>query len=167
MSIIVDLITSRFSRAGFYSGSFILNNQQTSNKYAIFFVSSNVYGLEKFNETKWAIDPFEGTQMCRNFAGEVIPSIAEEWKQASLDRLTNSIKEHILAKPNKMIDNIELYDIAIRQGYLPHHFNEVWKQNQFLVRDFLTAKQRSNYIGYDYTKIAPLVNFRLHKDNDD
>jgi len=161
LSIIVDLITSRFSRAGFYSGSFILNNQQNSNKYAIFFVSSNVYGLEKFNETKWAIDPIEGSQMCRNFTGEVIPSIAEEWRLASLDRLSNSIKEHISAKPNKMIDNIELYDAVIRQGFLPRHFNEVWKQNPFLEREFLTSKTKSNYIGYDYTKRVPLVKFWL------
>lgn len=166
LSIIVDLITSRFSRAGFYSGSFILNNQQTSNKYAIFFVSSNVYGLEKFNETIWAIDPFEGSQMCRNFSGEVIPSIAEEWKQASMDRLSLTIREHILAKPDKMIDNIELYDTVIRQGYLPRHFNEVWKQKQFLEREFLTSKKRSNYIGYDYTKVDALVKFRLPKDTD-
>ncbi len=162
LSTIVDLITSRFSQGGFYSGSFILNNQQTSNQYAIFFVSSNVYGLEKFNETKWMIDPLEGSQMCRNFACEVIPSIAEEWKQASLDRLSNSIKELILAKPNKMIDNIDLYDAVIRQGFLPRHFNEVWKQNQFLEREFLTSKTRSNYIGYDYTKTDPLVRFRIH-----
>jgi len=158
---IVDLITKRFSLAGFYSGSFILNNQQNSNKYAIFFVSSNVYGLEKFNETKWAIDPIDGSQMCRNFTGEVIPSIAEEWRLASLDKLSNSIKEHISAKPNKMIDNIELYDVVIRQGFLPRHFNEVWKKKPFLKREFLTSKTRSNYIGYDYTKRDPLVKFWL------
>lgn len=167
LSIIVDLITTRFSRAGFYSGSFILNNQQTSNKYAIFFVSSNVYGLEKFNETIWKIDPYEGTQMCREFSSVVIPSVAEGWKQASLDRLTQSIREHISAKPDKMIDNIELYDTVIRRGYLPRHFNEVWKQNQFLEREFITSKTRSNYIGYNYTKDDALVKFRLPKDTDD
>ncbi|MDD3910098.1 MAG: three-Cys-motif partner protein TcmP [Candidatus Cloacimonadaceae bacterium] len=167
LSIIVDLINSRFSQAGFYSGSFILNNQQNSNKYAIFFVSSNVYGLEKFNETIWKIDPYEGTQMCREFSSVVIPSVAEGWKQASLDRLTQSIREHISAKPDKMIDNIELYDTVIRRGYLPRHFNEVWKQNQFLEREFITSKTRSNYIGYNYTKDDALVKFRLPKDTDD
>jgi hypothetical protein len=167
LPMIVSLITSRFSQAGFYSGSFILNNQKTSNKYAIFFVSSNVYGLEKFNETIWAIDPYEGSQMCRDFSGDVIPTVAEEWRQARLDRLTQSIKEHMSAKPDKKIDNKELYDIVIRLGFLPRHFTEIWDQNQFLERMFLTSKQRSNYIGYKYTKNDPLVNFGLQKDNDD
>jgi len=166
LSKTVDSITSRFSQEGFFSGSFSLDNQQYNSQYAIFFVTSNIYGLEKFNEVKWKIDPIEGSKMGRNFSEKVIPSIEETWRKARLDKLAQTIREYISAKPDKMIDNIELYHIVIKQGYLPSHFNKVWGQNQFLEREFLTSKIKSNYIGYRYTKVDALVKFRLPKDAD-
>lgn len=167
ISDLTELIINKFFSKCIYAGCFTLANQKNNNKYLLLFLTSNLLGLEKFNEVKWKIDPYEGSSMKLNHDNIIVDAIGEAWKKETLDSLVALVKNHIHVLPGEKINNIDLYVILIIHGFLPKHFNEIWKSNQFLVREFLTDRTRSNYVGYKYINEVPLVIFGLKDETEE
>jgi len=98
--------------------------------YAIFFISSNIYGLEKMLETKWKLDPGQGKGFKQN-EDTLQPSMFdEEIKEfdvsQSISTLENVIYQEIIHKGT--LTNVELYELTLKNEFLPKHANNVLKK---------------------------------------
>ncbi len=91
--------------------------------YAIFFVSSNIYGLEKMLETKWKLDPGQGKGFKQNENPMQFSMFDDEIKTfdtlQSISTLENIIYQEITQKG--MLTNVELYEITLKNEFLPKH----------------------------------------------
>jgi len=91
--------------------------------YAIFFICSNIYGLEKMLETKWKLDPGQGKGFKQNEA-PLQPSMFDEEIKAfdilqSISTLENIIYQEITK--NGILTNVELYELTLKNEFLPKH----------------------------------------------
>jgi three-Cys-motif partner protein len=162
----IDLITDCFKIENCYSGAFTLANQKSSNMYAVFFISSHVYGLEKFNEVKWCIDENEGYQIDREYSTPVIEGVADSFNLGRMDILHNSIKSLLEKTEGNQINNKELYEHIIGEGFLPTHFNKTYKERLYLDIEKIDKKARSGYtyLNHVYHRQPAKVLFKL-RDN--
>jgi three-Cys-motif partner protein len=97
--------------------------------YAIFFISSNIYGLEKMLETKWKLDPGQGKGFKQD-EEPLQPSMFDEEIKTfdilqSISTLENIIYQEIAQ--NGTLTNVELYDLTLKNEFLPKHANRVLK----------------------------------------
>jgi hypothetical protein len=97
--------------------------------YAIFFISSNIYGLEKMLETKWKLDPGQGKGFNQN-EDPLQPSMFDEEIKTfdilqSISSLENIIYQEI--SKNGTLTNVELYELTLKNEFLPKHANRVLK----------------------------------------
>ena len=92
ISDLTELIINKFFSKCIYAGCFTLANQKNNNKYLLLFLTSNLLGLEKFNEVKWKIDPYEGSSMKLNHDNIIVDAIGEAWKKRDLDSLVALVK---------------------------------------------------------------------------
>jgi three-Cys-motif partner protein len=160
-------ITKRFSAEGFHAGYFILTNQICGNEYAIFFVSSNLRGLEKFNEVKWDNDRVSGSQMGRDYTFSMASCIEDDLHMIVIEELKRNILCHIASIKDRRINNGQLYSFIVHEGFLPKHFTEIWNIDKFLKRAFTTRRNRGNYISYEHFNEEPLVWFSLKESDVD
>jgi len=119
--------------------------------YALFFISSNIYGLEKMLETKWKLDPGQGKGFKQN-EEPLQPTMFDEEIKAfdalqSISTLENVIYQEI-AK-NGTLTNVELYELTLKNEFLPKHVNFVLKN---LIKN-RKIREVNNSKGYkiDYT----------------
>lgn len=166
-SELVEMINRRFSSYGYFTGSFQLINQKNKNHYALFFMSSNIYGLEKFNEVKWKLDTCEGKSM--EFEHDALQiSVFEEYiYQETLKELRVNLVNYLTRGDYEKISNNELYSYIIKHGYLPTHFNSVFKENAFLDVEYCGPKFRkgSTYINYTNYKGNTRAYFKVKNEN--
>jgi len=91
--------------------------------YAIFFISSNIYGLEKMLETKWKLDPGQGKGFKQNENPTQLLMFDEEIKAfdvlQSISTLENVIYQEI--SQNSILTNVELYELTVKNEFLPKH----------------------------------------------
>jgi three-Cys-motif partner protein len=97
--------------------------------YALFFISSNIYGLEKMLEAKWKLDPVKGKGYNQNKNSMQMSMFDDELNK--IDHLREiSYLENVIyqsMKQNKIITNIELYELTLKNEFLPKHANTVLK----------------------------------------
>jgi len=97
------------------------------NFYALFFISSNIYGLEKMLETKWKLDPIKGKGYNQQKDTSQMNLFEEEFeeidKMRELSYLEGIIYQSISKKEN--VSNNELYELTLRNEFLPKHTNQV------------------------------------------
>jgi three-Cys-motif partner protein len=124
----INAITAGFSFDGnYYSCSHYLERDK-GNYYAVFFITSHIYGLERMLEVKWKADPSQGKGYKKNtisndlFGGELI----EYDKKNQLEFLTKLFIDEI--KKQNSISNVEVYELAVKNAFLPKHCNAVIKQ---------------------------------------
>jgi len=93
--------------------------------YAIFFISSNIYGLEKMLETKWKLDPGQGKGFKQRENPAQLSMFEDEIKKfdilQSVSTLENIIYQEI--SKNGILTNVELYEISLKNEFLPKHAN--------------------------------------------
>lgn len=125
-----------------------------ANYFALFFMSSNIFGFEKILETKWKLDEEHGggfklPEATGNLFAE---EFALEAKTENARKL-KGILETALKRPQT---NKDIYELVVRNEFLPKHANEVLKELQnsnskFKVTNYLTGKDaRKNafYLSY-------------------
>jgi three-Cys-motif partner protein len=99
--------------------------REKGNYYAIFFIGSNVYGLEKMLETKWALDPGKGKGFKQNENQKQPTLFDEEIKEfdtlQSISTLENVI--HNTVKQRGILTNVDLYILTLKNEFLPKHAN--------------------------------------------
>jgi three-Cys-motif partner protein len=93
--------------------------------YALFFISSNIYGLEKMLETKWTLDPGKGKGFKQNENQMQLSMFDEEMEEydilQSITTLENVVHQAI--KQKGILTNVELYELTIKNEFLPKHVN--------------------------------------------
>jgi three-Cys-motif partner protein len=165
----MNAITTGLSFEGnYYSCSHYLERDK-GNYYAVFFITSHIYGLERMLEVKWKADPSQGKGYKKNaivndlFGGELI----EYDKGNQLEFLSKLLIDKI--KKHELISNVEVYRLAVKNGFLPKHSNTIIKQLRKEGKILTCDKAGSNtdfggatYIDYThYKENNKVVYFKL------
>ena len=150
----------------FFATSYYIERDK-ANCFALFFMSSNIFGFEKILETKWALDEEHGGGFkLPDATGNLFEEeFALEAKNDNARRL-KSILEEALKSPHT---NNEIYEIVLRNEFLPKHANEVLRELQqnnprFSVINIATgksARKNSFYLSYPHYKEAPIVKMHI------
>ena len=169
----IQFITEALEYSKFYTASYSIE-RDASNYFALFFMSSHIFGFEKILEVKWQLDEDAGR-------GFKIPStqgglfddiLAEEEKEKNVAKL-ESILRNLLTEPKT---NKQIYEKTLKQGFLPKHATEIFakwqsKNQMFKIYDINTGKEVRKgvfYISYNnYKENGDKVQFRIenHESN--
>ena len=148
----------------FFATSYFIERDK-ANYFALFFMSSNIFGFEKILETKWKLDEEHGGGFRLPEKEQTIDMFADEFaletKNENARRL-KKILEEALKSPKT---NNDIYELVVRNEFLPKHANEVLKDLQntnpkFSVIDILTgrkARKSAFYLTYKNYSSAPVV----------
>ena len=154
-----------------YSTSYYIE-RDAANYYALFFMTSHLYGFDRILEVKWALDEDDGRGFRQT---ELVPSMPllaalakEEIRNEHFDRLEKILEASLRAGPK---DNGAIYAIILQNEFRHAHGTEVFKRWQetrpeFKVLDFNTKEPVSKgrfYINWDNCRkpYTPKVEFRL------
>jgi len=151
----------------YYTTSYYIERDAV-NYFALFFMSSHIFGFEKILDVKWQLDEDDGR-------GFKIPStqkglfdniFAQQTKDENVAKL-ELILSKLLAVPKS---NNQIYEEILKHEFLPKHANEIFKMWQlnnpkFKVYDTNSRKEArkgSFYISYDYYKMNDVkVQFKI------
>lgn len=107
----------------FYTCSHYLEREK-NNYYALFFITSNLYGLDKMVEAKWKLDPIKG----KGFTQKKAPTLFDtEFKETDNKRELEFLKRGIYGyiQENKLVSNTEIYELALINEFRPTHAKAV------------------------------------------
>jgi three-Cys-motif partner protein len=106
----------------YYTCSYYIERGKGS-YYALFFICSNIYGLEKMLETKWSLDTGQGKGFKQNDNSMQLSMFDEELKifdaLQSISTLENIIYQEITQ--NGKLTNVRLYKLTLKNEFLPKH----------------------------------------------
>jgi three-Cys-motif partner protein len=126
----------------FYTSSHYIEREK-GNYYALFFISSNIYGLEKMLEAKWKMDPVKGKGFDQKNTKSQTSMFQNEFeehdKRKELDYLANIIRKEIKLKGS--LNNNDIYRLSVLNEFRPTHANTVMKQ---LLKNVIKAEYPSN-----------------------
>lgn len=138
-----------------------------ANYFALFFMSSSIFGFEKILETKWKLDEEHGGgfKLPESIGNLFAKEFALEAKNENACKLTK-ILEDALKRP---LTNNEVYELVIRNEFLPKHANEVLNEMQatnpkFKVFNYNTgekARKNSFYLSYKQYNSFPVVKMHI------
>jgi len=149
-----------------YYTTFYKIERKIGHFFAVFFITSHIYGLEKNLEAKWRLDENNGVEFKQPKAPTLFDSAnKEEIKNNNFNRLKDSILSFL---NDGKRTNKDLYEFTLRQGFLPKHTNEVLRyfqnQKKISVKDDKgeEIKQGTFYISYKpYKKEDKKIIFEL------
>lgn len=142
----------------FFVDTFTIEKDE-STVYCLFFFSSHIRGFEKMLETKWEIDQDHGKGWSYEKSGDLFSTIK-----------TNELEENLLnyISRTEKPSNGNIYEFALRLGFLPKHVTEVFTAlqngNKLEVLSEKEEKVRKSafYISYDnYKRDFNKVYFKL------
>lgn len=128
----------------YFATSYHIKNQQ-GKYYALFFVTSHIYGLEKILEVKWKLDDQQGSGFHNT---SQVDMFLETQK---IDELKERLKLYLQKRRN----NNEIYEWTLKQGFMPKHANQIlkeWQGSKRLKTTPDTIRKGSFYINYDNHK---------------
>ena len=125
--------------------------REKGNYYAIFFITSNIYGLEKMIETKWKLDPVKGKGFQQSDDSKQLSMFDDEIKEIDYKREITYFESLIYGaiKRSGILSNIELYELTLKNEFLPKHANSVLKN--LLKSNKVREIYNSKGFGIDYT----------------
>lgn len=140
----------------FYTCSHFIERGK-GNYYALFFITSNIYGLDKMVEAKWKLNPVTG----KGFVQKKTPTLFDtHFEQIDHSREINYLKSKILyALHQKVLSNVEIYELALRNEFRQTHaktaLDELIKEKKVDLRkkngEYL-AHNGAYYLDYDHFK---------------
>lgn len=96
------------------------------NYYALFFITANMYGLEKMVEAKWKLDPVRGSGFSQKQDVKQLSMFSNEFETRDHRLHLGFLKDQIMASlRNNKLSNVELYSIALRNEFQPIHCKRV------------------------------------------
>ncbi len=143
----------------FFSTSYFIQRDNKNHFYALFFITPSIYGLEKILEVKWALneDHGEGFEQPKQMQSLFSDQEKENAKQEQYRKLEQILLNYI--STNRTVNNIQIYELTLRNMYLKKHANEILRNLQnddkIIVIDSQTninARKNAFYLGYDYFK---------------
>ena len=156
----INAITEAFTFENRYFSCSHYIERDKGNYYAVFFISSHIYGLERMLEVKWKADPSKGKGFKPENWGLFEDIRIEHNKKIQLAYLKNILVEKLKSAKNGL-SNVDLYFLALSNEFLPSHMNSVLRElkkekmiitldSKFLEKNFGNA----SYIDYDHFKIG-------------
>lgn len=128
----------------YFSTSYHIKNQQ-GNYYALFFVTSHIYGLEKILEVKWKLDDQQGSGFNNTNQGDMF------LETQKIEELKENLKLFLHESKN----NNEIYEWTLKQGFMPKHTNQILKElqnNNRLKNTPDSIRRGSFYVNYNNYK---------------
>jgi len=133
----------------YFSASYHIQ-RDTKNYYALFFVTSNLYGLEKAVETKWKLDTLCGEGFEKSKEATLFDDLENEDKQDNcLLKLKNALVEYL----REYRTNCDLYEYIIRDGFMPKQANIVLEELRvkLVFEANYKPRKKSFLLSYDST----------------
>lgn len=107
----------------FYTCSHYIEREK-GNYYALFFITSNIYGLEKMVEAKWKLDPGKGKGYLKKRSVTLFDEQFEEFdKNMELGKLKSILIE--LVKQKNIVGSTVIYETTLMNEFKPQHANQV------------------------------------------
>ncbi|MDR2410335.1 MAG: hypothetical protein LBE13_19800 [Bacteroidales bacterium] len=141
----------------YYTTSYYIERDAV-NYFALFFMSSHIFGFEKILEVKWQLDEETGR-------GFKIPSqqmglFDAMFVEEAKNRNAKKLGEILLQALSESKTNRQIYEITLKNGFLPKHTTEIFEKWQsgnqkFKVYDIKTgneARKKSFYISWNNYK---------------
>lgn len=132
-----------------------------NNYYALFFITSNMYGLDKMVEAKWKLDPVKGKGFTQKKVATLFDNQFEEIdNKRQLDFLEILILKHL--KEDILLSNTKIYELSLRNEFRPTHAKTV-------LDDLIKSKKidTCNYKGEHIVNIgAYYLDYTHFKNND-
>jgi len=102
----------------FYSCSHYIERGK-GNYYALFFITSNIYGLDKMVEAKWKLDPIKG----KGFSQKKAPSLFDiQFEEVDHKRELDFLKSKIItALDGTILSNNNIYELTLKNEFRPTH----------------------------------------------
>lgn len=123
-------------------------------------MSSNIFGFQKILETKWELDEEHG-------GGFKLPEatsnlFAEEFALEAKNENARKLKGILEAALKRPLTNKDVYELVLRNEFLPKHANEVLKEIQntnhkFKVIEYSTGKRARKNAFYLQHNSEPIV----------
>lgn len=143
----------------YFATSYYIQRDNKNHYYALFFITPNIYGLEKILEVKWSLNEEhgEGFEQPKQMQSLFENIEKENSKQEQYKKLEQLLLDFI--STNKEVDNNQIYELTLINMFLKKHTNEVLRKLQqddrIIVTDIQTqekARKGSFYLSYDYFK---------------
>lgn len=152
----------------FFATSYYIERDK-ANTFALFFMSSNIFGFEKILETKWKLDEEYGGGFRIPEKEQTLNMFEEEFAMETKNENARRLRSILMAAIKTPKTNKEIYELVLRSEFLPKHANEVLKEMQdtnskFQVLDYNTdekARKGSFYLSYKYYNSEPVVKMQL------
>jgi len=101
----------------FFSCSHYIERDK-GNYYALFFITSNMYGLEKMVDSKWALDPIKGKGFDQKRSGGMFEAQFQEFdNKQQIEFLKELILKYL--QKNGHISNDEIYVLGLMNEFRP------------------------------------------------
>lgn len=152
----------------FYATSYYIE-RGAGRYFALFFMSSHIFGFEKILEVKWQLDEKAG----RGFKIPLLQKnlFEKQDTEASKNKNAKELEEILLQALSTPKTNRQIYEITLRNEFLPKHTTEIFEKWQstnrrFKVYDIATgneARKKSFYISWSNYKEKDKVNFIMEK----
>ena len=152
----------------YYATSYYIERDK-ANIFALFFMSSSIFGFEKILETKWILDEEHGGGFRLPEKDQTIDMFAEEFALETKNENACKLKRILVNALKTPKTNKEIYEFVLRNEFLPKHANVVLKELQdanpkFTVLNYNTGeKVRKNafYLSYKYYNSEPVVKMQI------
>ena len=91
-----------------------------NNYYALFFITSNMYGLDKMVEAKWKLDPVKGKGFTQK---RTVTLFDEQFEEIDKNRELDFLKKIILEslKEHSLLSNNYIYELSLRNEFRQTH----------------------------------------------
>ncbi len=138
----------------FYSTYFFLQ-RSSNNYYALFFITSNILGLERTIDAKWTIDEQRGQGFVYEDTVEtgqlaIFPKSKPTILKSRLEDLENILLDFITNHPN--CNNCDLYELVLLNDFKPTHATQILKkwQNEPVIKVWDKEKKKEAQKGSFY-----------------
>lgn len=154
-------LTKAFSfRGKYYTTSYFIE-RDSKNYFAVFFMTTNILGLEKAVDTMWELDEIEGKGFHQaDSVSRQTTMFDEFFKEEDHKARMEYLRLLIVAFLGKRArSNAEIYEFILQQGYRVPHVNEVLRslQNEELIEVKMCdngkmARKGAFYVNYSNAK---------------
>ena len=166
----IEYITEGFNfQNEFYCVNHTIERSK-GNLFAVFFITSHIYGLERMLAVKWEEDKEFGKGHRIKSAQKSLFEKDEKEEIQSINYVWLSRNLHDFIERKNQISNLDLYEFTLTKGFLPKHTNQIlrdWdEQNSLFTIDAVTGiefrKPRTFHNKWDaYKERKPKIFIKL------
>jgi hypothetical protein len=140
--------------------------------YALFFITSNLYGLDKMVEAKWKLDPIKGKGFTQKHQGPQTSMFNDHFERQDNKRYLNFLKDLILKelKVRGKLSNVDVYELSLLNEFRPMHAKAILTE-LITTKRIIPLNSKANmlaridgaYMDYDHFKRkSELIFYKLN-----